>query len=92
MNCYEKNIIQKCQRKPAWAKFLINNGKCPKKIKLNKNNILSPNFDNKSSKMRYAELIKKNGNHWNNNRLYQITINSYLNKNNSNNGKNKYVC
>ena len=36
------------------------------------NNVLSTNNNNQSTKMRYAELVKRNGSHWNNNKLYYL--------------------
>ena len=71
-----------CERKhtmPDWANFLCLYKKCPKKIKLEKNNVLANNNSNLSTKMRYAELVKRNGSHWTNNKLYIEKRNKILN-------------
>ena len=88
MNNY---VFNKCKSGPCWSKHLMKYGTCPKKNINQKNNVLAPNFNNQSAKMRYAQLVKRNGNHWTNNRLYLTKRNEILNSYNSN-VKLKYVC
>lgn len=90
---YQTNniVFSKCKAGPCWARFLNKYGKCPKKNINQKNNILAPNFSNQSSKMRYAQLVKRNGTHWTNNNFYLNTRNRILN-NYKKNVKFNYVC
>mgnify|MGYP001286078260 CR=1 FL=1 len=57
---------------------------CSKKNKITKNNVLAYNNNNTSSKMRYAQLVRRNGSHWSNNKLYNKKVNSILNNNYNN--------
>ena len=84
-NCCRKHTM------PDWANFLSMYNHCPPKTRIEKNNILAPNFNNQSAKMRYAQLVKSNGSHWTNNKLYRekriLILNSYYSQN-----KYKPVC
>lgn len=90
---YTKNnyVFSKCKSGPCWAKHLMKYKTCPKKNINQKNNVLAPNFNNQSTKMRYAQLVKSNGSHWSNNRMYLNKRNEILNSYN-NNVKLKHVC
>ena len=71
-----------CERKhpmPQWANYFYLYKKCPKKTKIEKNNVLENNGSNLSKKMRYAQLVKRNGSHWTNNKLYIEKRNKFLN-------------
>ena len=90
---YKKNnyVFSKCKSGPCWAKHLMKYKTCPKKNINQKNNVLAPNFNNQSTKMRYSQLVKSNGSHWSNNRMYLNKRNEILNSYN-NNVKLKHVC
>ena len=89
---FNNYVFLKCNSAPCWAKHLMKYNNCPKKNINEKNNVLAPNFNNQSSKMRYAQLVRQNGNHWSNNKLYLNKKNQILNNNNNTNTKFKHVC